>query len=132
MFSQHKNCKSGPRRRRGRRVVRLNTAALWERLALLNRSQNWLAREIGVSPGYVSMLVNEGRAPSGRIRTADAQGPRRRTTFTSFLDWRIWMTNSNHESRFDGLSHRITFNGRILPLDAGLFPEDFPERLTAG
>ena len=39
-----------------------------ERLAVLNRSQNWLAREIGVSPGYVSMLVNEGRAPSGRIR----------------------------------------------------------------
>ena len=35
---------------------------------LLNRSQNWLAREIGVSPGYVSKLVNEGRAPSGRIR----------------------------------------------------------------
>ena len=69
MFSQHKNCKSGPRRRRGRRVVQLNTAALWERLALLGRSQNWLAREIGVSPGYVSMLVNEGRAPSGRIRT---------------------------------------------------------------
>ena len=39
------------------------------------------------------------------------------------------MTNSNHESRFDGLSHRITFNGRVLPLDAGLFPEDFPDRL---
>ena len=35
---------------------------------LLNRSQNWLARDIGVSPGYVSKLVNEGRAPSGRIR----------------------------------------------------------------
>ena len=34
----------------------------------MNRSQNWLAREIGVSPGYVSMLVNEGRAPSGCIR----------------------------------------------------------------
>ncbi len=68
MFSQHRNCMSGPRRRRGRVVVRLNTAALWERLALLGRSQNWLAREIGVSPGYVSMLVNEGRAPSGRIR----------------------------------------------------------------
>ena len=44
---------SGPRRRRGRTVVRLDTAAVWE---------------IGVSPGYVSKLVNEGRAPSGRIR----------------------------------------------------------------
>ena len=69
MCSQNTNCTRGPLGRRGRSVVRLDTAALWERLALLNRSQNWLAREIGVSPGYVSMLVNEGRAPSGRIRT---------------------------------------------------------------
>ena len=68
MCSQHINRERGPRGRRGRSVVRLNTAALWERLALLGRSQNWLAREIGVSPAYVSMLVNEGRAPSGRIR----------------------------------------------------------------
>ena len=53
----------------GRRsVVRLNAAALWERLALLDRSQNWLAREVGVSPGYLSMLVNGGRSPSGCIR----------------------------------------------------------------
>ena len=34
----------------------------------MNRSQNWLAREIGVSPGYMSMLVNGGRSPSGHIR----------------------------------------------------------------
>ena len=58
----------GPSGRGGRTVVRLNTVAFWERLALLNRSQNWLAREIGVSPGYISMLVNGERAPSGRIR----------------------------------------------------------------
>ena len=68
MRSQHNNHERGPRRRRGRRVVRLDTAALWERLALLGRSQNWLAREIGVSPSYISLLVNEGRAPSGGIR----------------------------------------------------------------
>ena len=67
-MSTHTGGSSGPRRRRGRTVVRLDTAAVWKRLALLNRSQNWLAREIGVSPGYVSKLVNEGRAPSGRIR----------------------------------------------------------------
>ncbi len=58
----------GPRRRRGRTVVRLDRAALWKRLASLNRSQNWLARETGLSPGYVSMLVNGGRTPSGRVR----------------------------------------------------------------
>ena len=51
-----------------RTVVLLKTRALWDRLAVLDRSQNWLAREVGISPGYLSTLVNEGRAPSGRIR----------------------------------------------------------------
>ncbi len=60
--------KKGHRRRGGRTVVRLDAAAFWRRLALLDRSQNWLAREVGVSPGYMSMLVNAGRSPSGRIR----------------------------------------------------------------
>ena len=55
-------------RRRERIIVRLKTEALWARLALLHRSQNWLARETGISPGYLSMLVNTGRAPSGRVR----------------------------------------------------------------
>ena len=68
MRLQKINEERGPRRRRGRNVVRLKRAALWERLAILNRSQNWLAREIGVSPGYISMLVNGGRTPSRRIR----------------------------------------------------------------
>ena len=49
------NKKKGPRRRGGRTVVRLDTAALWERLTLLNRSQNWLAREVGVSPGVLKV-----------------------------------------------------------------------------
>ncbi len=51
-----------------RTVVLLKTRALWDRLATLDRSQNWLAREVGISPGYLSTLVNKGRAPSGRIR----------------------------------------------------------------
>ncbi len=51
-----------------RTVVLLKRVALWDRLALLDRSQNWLARELDISPGYLSTLVNEGRAPSGRIR----------------------------------------------------------------
>ena len=68
MRSQDANEAKGHRRRGGRAVVRLDAAAVWKRLALLNRSQNWLARETGISPGYLSMLVNAGRAPSGRIR----------------------------------------------------------------
>ena len=68
MSSENIYKKKGHRRRRGRGVVRLNRAALWKRLTTLNRSQNWLARETGVSRGYMSMLVNEERSPSGRIR----------------------------------------------------------------
>ena len=58
----------GRRRRGARSAVRLDARSLWARLALLNRSQNWLAQEIGISSGYISMLVNAGRTPSGRIR----------------------------------------------------------------
>ena len=55
-------------RRRERTIVLLKTQVLWARLDTLGRSQNWLAQEIGISRGYLSTLVNEGRAPSGRIR----------------------------------------------------------------
>ena len=57
----------GRRRRGARSAVRLDARSLWARLALLNRSQNWL-EEIGISSGYMSKLVTAGRAPSGRIR----------------------------------------------------------------
>ena len=68
MRSRDANEAKGRPRRAGRTVVRLDAAALWRWRNLLNRSQNWLAREVGVSPGYISMLVNAGRTPSGRIR----------------------------------------------------------------
>ena len=68
MPSQHSKRPGGPRGRGGRAVVRLDAAAFWERLALLGRSQNWLAREIGVSHAHVSLLVNGGRAPSEGIQ----------------------------------------------------------------
>lgn len=53
---------------RERPVVRLKREVLWNRLEALNASQAWLAREAGMSHGYLSTLINEGRAPSGRIR----------------------------------------------------------------
>jgi len=53
---------------RDRVTVRLKTPALWARLETLGRSQNWLARRVGISPGYLSTLLNEGRAPSGPVR----------------------------------------------------------------
>ena len=65
---QEKDSQSGHRRGGGRTVVQLDTAALWDRLELLDRSQNWLAREAGMSQGYLSRLINEGRAPSEGIR----------------------------------------------------------------
>ena len=60
--------KGSRRTLRRRTVVRLNARALWDRLDMLKRSQRWLAREIGISPGYLSMLVNGERVPSGRVR----------------------------------------------------------------
>ena len=68
MYSRHTDKRKGHRRRGGRTVVRLDAAALWERLRVLDRSQNWLAREVGVTHAYVSLLVNGRRSPSGRIR----------------------------------------------------------------
>jgi len=55
------------RPRRTRAGVRLRSDALWKRLALLDRSQNWLAREVGVTPGHLSMLVNGRRCASPRV-----------------------------------------------------------------
>ena len=58
----------------GRRVSAIPAWCVYESTGFhlgnigLNRSQNWLAREAGISPGYLSTLVNKGRAPSGRIR----------------------------------------------------------------
>ena len=51
-----------------RTVVRLNPQALWNRLALLHRSQNWLADELGISRSHLSRLVNWERATSGSLR----------------------------------------------------------------
>ncbi|MDE2780259.1 MAG: helix-turn-helix domain-containing protein [Chloroflexota bacterium] len=54
--------------RRRRTVVRLKPLALWDRLALLHRSQNWLADELGISRSHLSRLVNGERAASSRLR----------------------------------------------------------------
>ena len=40
MRSRNTDKRRSPRKHRGRTVVRLDTAALWKRLTLLNRSQN--------------------------------------------------------------------------------------------
>lgn len=54
--------------RRQRTVVRLKPLALWDRLALLHRSQNWLADELGISRSHLSRLVNGERAASSCLR----------------------------------------------------------------
>ena len=78
MRSQHINHDRGPRRRRGRRVVRLDTAALWERLALLGRSQTWLAPGDRGQPQLRLHAGQRGARALGMHPPADAQGPRRR------------------------------------------------------
>ena len=36
------------------------------------------------------------------------------------------MTTHDDESRFDGTPYRITIGGRMLPLESGVLPPDFP------
>ena len=55
-------------RRRNKKKIKLNATALWKRLAQLDRSQNSLAEEIGITKGYLSMLVNGQRSPSVSVR----------------------------------------------------------------
>ena len=40
------------------------------------------------------------------------------------------MTTHDDESRFDGTQYRINIGGRLLPLESGVLPPDFPQRLT--
>ena len=39
------------------------------------------------------------------------------------------MTNRNAGSRFDGQTDRVTIEGRPLPYQSGVLPEDFTDRL---
>ncbi len=49
-------------------MVLLKSQVIRARLASQHRSQTWLADEVGISRGYLSRLLTNGRAPSGRIR----------------------------------------------------------------
>ena len=55
----------------GRRPVKkvlLRAGAVWELLNRRNLSQNELARQLGVSSGHLSRLVNGRRCPSPSMR----------------------------------------------------------------
>lgn len=118
MRSRDNDVVRGHRRGGGRTGVRLDAAALWERLAPLNLSQNRPAGQIGISPGYVSMSADGERSPSGRIRRRmqKALGTTNTKTFTT---WRIAMNDTYH---IDGLSG-------MEPLEGTVLPKDFPQRL---
>ena len=48
--------------------VLLNPAAVRVLLAELNMSQNELARQCGITPGHLSLLMNWKRGPSPKLR----------------------------------------------------------------
>jgi transcriptional regulator with XRE-family HTH domain len=48
--------------------IRLQASAAWDHMARLNLSQNDLARIVGISPSYLSQLVNGTRCPSPKLR----------------------------------------------------------------
>ena len=54
--------------RNSRRRVRLKAEALWEILDRLNMTQNELSRILGITSGYLSLLIGGRRSPSAAIR----------------------------------------------------------------
>ena len=48
--------------------VRVKAKAFWDYMERRSLSQNDLAKEVGLSPGYVSQMVNGRRSPSARTR----------------------------------------------------------------
>ena len=48
--------------------VRLKQRSVWDRLDLLNMSQNELARTVGITSGYLSQLMSGTRCPSAEMR----------------------------------------------------------------
>ena len=51
-----------------RPIVLLKSHVVRDHLAGQNRSLNWFAGEVGISRGYLSRLLRNERAPSGRVR----------------------------------------------------------------
>lgn len=51
-----------------RPIIRVNPYALWDRLSVLNMTQNQLADRAGLTSGYVSLLVGGKRRPSPDAR----------------------------------------------------------------
>lgn len=51
-----------------RPIIRVNPHALWDRLGVLNMSQNQLADRAGLTSGYISLLVGGKRRPSPDTR----------------------------------------------------------------
>ena len=56
--------------------IKVNPYALWDRLGVLNMTQNQLADRAGLTSGYVSLLVVGKRRPSpdARRRLMEALG----------------------------------------------------------
>ena len=58
-------------------MIRLRSQVVWDYLALKKRPQNWLADELGISRGHLSMLLNHDRAPLGQVMHTDSAVPGR-------------------------------------------------------
>lgn len=54
--------------KRRRQAVRLNAMAVWTHLNRLNLAQNELARQVGITSGYLSQLISGTRCPSPQLR----------------------------------------------------------------
>ncbi len=114
--------------RRRRTVVRLKPQALWDRLALLHRSQNWLADELGISRSHLSRLVNWERATSGSLRRRMQRSRAWRTSMSCSTSSAPIIGSSPSPQPGRGGPQLVIANLPFLD-GSGVLPDDFPECL---
>ena len=119
-------------------TVRLRPQAVWACLERLDMSQNTLARRIGVTQGFLSLLMNGRRSPSARtmrslMKELDA-------TFDELFDVvaretirrELARTPQKPKSRSNGRGPGKQFplpGLEMMPPGTTTLPDDFPLRL---
>ena len=113
--------------------VRLNAQAVWDHLDALKLSQNDLARQLGLSQGYLSQLINGTRFASPRIqrRFQRALGDVELDELFTVVDPDPAGASSKKRKReVRSTTEEVqTSLAAILPPGTSALPSDFPDRL---
>ena len=124
-----------------RQRVRLKPQGVWERLERLEMSQNTLARRIGVTQGFLSLMMNGRRSPS-----TETIGSMLKELDAPFDDLFVVVaredirreparpkrrSNGNRNGRSNRDGKQLALPGlNVLPPGTTILPDNFPIRLV--